>query len=138
MQEEKALRDPHYWETRDSVVSTECNNNNNTKCKKKKSSTRSTHYMHAPVSTALISYHSNTPAAAAAARRSVSFHDHHLHQCSNGALYRTPPLARAQSKTARPSTSGASWLPEKRAETERDDDGTGPPETTYGTPGLSM
>jgi hypothetical protein len=40
---------------------------------------------------------------------------------------RTPPLARAQWKTARPSTSGASWLPEKRAGTGRDDDGTGPP-----------
>lgn len=83
-------------ETGDSGVSTECNNNN-TNCKKQKSSARSTHYMHAPVFTALVSYHSNTPAAAAA-RRSVSFHGHHLHRCSNGqslVLQNSSPRARA-------------------------------------------
>ncbi len=144
MQEEKALRDPHYWrlETLESPLNATTTTTTTTtqNARRKKSSTRSTHYMHAPVITALISYHSNTPAAAAAARRSVSFHGHHLHQCSNGALYRTPPLARAQSKTARPSTSGASWLPEKRAGTGRDDDGTGrdPRRGLFGTPGLSM
>jgi len=85
-------------ETRDSGVSTECKNNNNTKCKKKKA-VQDPHYMHAPVFTALISYHSNTPAAAG--RRSVSFHGHHLHQCSNGQSPCTTELLPSRARSRR-------------------------------------
>jgi hypothetical protein len=100
MQEEKALRDPHYWrlETLESPLNATTTTTTTTQNERRKKVVKEPHYMHAPVFTALISYHSNTPAAAAAARGSVSFHGHHLHQCSNGqslVLHNSSPRARA-------------------------------------------
>jgi len=101
MQEEKALRDPHTtgdWrvETLESLL----NATTTTQIERRKKSSKRTTLHACTVFTALISYHSNTPAAAAAAaaRGSVSFHGHHLHQCSNGqslVLHNSSPRARA-------------------------------------------